>query len=257
MVEEVVVVRRHFRADVSKSAEFQLADNAAYVQSIIDCVLEIPEFQGSDHIRRYFKPAVEGGRSIIFATAHWGNYLKTFNLIGNSFPEGAKFVALRGDRWNDDEDRLWAEINRRSVNSIYIHRVLDRGSLIKVIRDLKAGVNAFLLFDLFSKFGKTAPLRIFEWEVNFTNRWIDMAYKSGSIVCLLKPISLHRQAPQVHSVMDAIGFSAAGSFMDACMSSCAKCLEELILEDPDFWFMWKDLDQYMSLPIQTDRDAFD
>ena len=242
-------MRTHVNYGAARSAaESQLADNATYVQLIVDRVSSIAEFQGSESLRRYFQPAVDASRSIIFATAHWGNYLRTFNLIGNSFPEGAKFVALRGDRWNEDEDRLWAEINRRSANSIYVHRVLDRESLVKVVRDLKAGVNAFILFDLFSKFGKTAPFRFFGQEVNFTNRWIDMAYRSGSIVCLVKPISLHRQELQVHSVTDALGFRDSGAFMEACMTSCAKCLEELILEDPDFWFMWKDLDQYTQIP---------
>ncbi|MBB3919782.1 hypothetical protein [Rhizobium fabae] len=232
----------------NENAKRQYEFNAAYAQSIVDGVHGISEFAGSGEVADYFKAALDGHRAIIFATAHWGSYLKTFNLIGNSFPEGSRFVALRGQEWNIDEERLWNEINRRSRNSIYVHRVLDRSGLISVLRDIKNGTHAFILFDLFEKYGRTSPVKVFDWNLQLASRWLDMAYKANAVVCFIKPMSIHRNHMKIHGVVDPYGFMHARDFVETCNSFCAGCLQDLLIENPEFWFMWEDLEKLLALP---------
>jgi hypothetical protein len=221
----------------------QVNANNDYYQTVIKSPASIQEFKGAPEIERFFEQGSMRGRTFVFASPHWGSYLKSFVLIGNSFPAATHFVALRGREWNDQEQTLWQEINSHSKSTIEIYRVLEKKGFARVLRTMRSGAHLFLLYDLYDEYGDVKLLKIFDNELCVTFRWIDLVRIVGAVVVFVHPASVDRTTIKFSAILDSRGHTKS-SFERSCLRECSNSLEQLLLEEPEYWFMWQHLEKY-------------
>ena len=99
-------------------------------------------------------------RRVFITTAHWENYFKSFVYISVLFPPDQKFVTIRGRPWNDiDEDALWRNLNAISPHSITVYQKNTNG--LALLRELRSGAHAFVLYDLDVSYGRPTRVEFF------------------------------------------------------------------------------------------------
>jgi lauroyl/myristoyl acyltransferase len=229
---------REFRRDMAR----QLRANDRFIKRMVNGRLPPPRGRPDETLQQALQPLVHGRRSAAFVCPHWGDYISTFRAVAHALPETSRFITLRGNRWNEQEDLLWAALCRE--RTIVVHRTSEKGGLAPILREMRAGSHLFALFDLFSDFGETQQVEFFGAGLRMTRGWAKLCHLGQSVVVQLAPVSLQRESVQIFDVLDSRMFDGRDDFVRSCMRSAGRSLRELVAENPAYWFMWEHWDKY-------------
>ncbi len=214
----------------------QLRANGGFLRRVINEPFSVREFGETEYWKTFLAPIMQFDRQVFVTCPHWGGYPQSLMRIGNSLRKDMPLSVARGLNWDYDEAKYWDRVRHHSGLSIKVFKILEDGQRTRFARSIFEGSNAIVLFDLDYDYGKTMPVRVYSWRLWFASGWILLAYRTKSVVIIFKPSSIDRNEELVHSVIDPLGYFNYKDFAVASLSACAKCLSELIAEEPAFWF---------------------
>jgi lauroyl/myristoyl acyltransferase len=184
-------------------------------------------------------------RSLCFVAPHWGNYTATFVQCAFALPDGQQFLAFRGNQWGGDEAPFWRRVNSLSERRVELfHTDRDR-NMLPLLRRMRQGAHLFALYDLFSDYGDTESIKVFDSRLETAFGWARLCYLADAIVVSIAPLSLERSRVEIFDVIDPRQFGDPDRFLAACRRSAGRSLELLLAEQPAYWFMWEHLQKYV------------
>ncbi|WP_152979698.1 hypothetical protein [Mesorhizobium sp. 1M-11] len=227
-----------------RDMERQLAANDETVRNPRLTLGDLGRSSETGRLVAALKPLSATGRSATFVCPHWGNYVATFTSIAFQLPDESRFIAFRGDDWGESEGLFWKYLNQLSRREVSIYHTDQRRILASIVKEMRNGTHLFVLFDLFRKYGETAPIRFYDAELHVTIGWAKLCYLAQSVVVSVGPASLQRPDILILDVIDPRNSSTQEHFVGECMRALSRSLEILVHENPGYWFMWEHLDKY-------------
>lgn len=233
--------------DISRKAfaarmKDQLAANKRYIVTAAGSAVATPAFRLDNF-----------SRPLCFIAPHWGNYAAAFVQCAFALPDTSRFLALRGNRWGEDEDPFWRRVNALSARRVELFHTDRNRNMLPVARRMRQGAHLFVLYDLFAGYGETATIAFFDNRLEIAIGWARLCHLADALVVSIAPVSEDRPAVEILDVVDPRRFPDRGDFLVQCRKVAGRSLELLVAEQPAYWFMWEHWEKYLRLPGRQDR----
>lgn len=96
-------------------------------------------------------------RGLVIATIHMGDYLGAFLTLSRNISGDRKVYVVRNKAWSSEEQRLIRQFQSKQLSIVVVRQ--DPVSARKIIRELRRGGVAILLFDLSETWGGTTTVK--------------------------------------------------------------------------------------------------